>query len=99
MCPWRYSPFISSSRPPPCQVEQLYGQILDQSGIDILLLQDSVGAQKWDTNILQRVAPYFQAFQNACKATGVQFWANLESFQNYRQHIRPLRCGAPPEAI
>ena len=79
--PLAISPFISSSRPPPCQVEQLYGQILDQSGIDILLLQDSVGAQKWETNILQRVAPYFQAFQNACKATGVRFWANLESFK------------------
>jgi formylglycine-generating enzyme required for sulfatase activity len=79
--PLAISPFISSSRPPPCQVEQLYGQILGQSGIDILLLQDSVGAQKWETNILQRVAPYFQAFQNACKATGVQFWANLESFK------------------
>jgi formylglycine-generating enzyme required for sulfatase activity len=79
--PLAISPFISSSRPPPCQVEQLYGQILDQSGIDILLLQDSVGAQKWETNILQRVAPYFQAFQNACKATGVEFWANLESFR------------------
>jgi formylglycine-generating enzyme required for sulfatase activity len=79
--PLAISPFISSSRPPPCQVEQLYGQILDQSGIDILFLQDSVGAQEWETNILQRVAPYFQAFQNACKATGVRFWANLESFR------------------
>ena len=79
--PLLVSPFISSSRPPPCQVEQLYRQILDQSGIGILLLQDSVGAQQWETNILQRVAPYFHAFQNACDSMGVRFWANLESFR------------------
>ncbi len=75
------SPFISSSRPPPCRVDQLYRQLLDQSGIDILLLQDSVGAQQWETNILQHVAPYFEAMQSACRATGVRFWANLESFK------------------
>jgi formylglycine-generating enzyme required for sulfatase activity len=79
--PMAISPFISSLRPPPCRVEQLYEKILDQSGINILLLQDSVGAQQWDTNILERVAPYFQAFQGACQAKGVQLWANLESFQ------------------
>jgi formylglycine-generating enzyme required for sulfatase activity len=79
--PLAISPFISSYRPPPCQVEQLYRQLLDQAGIDILLLQDSVGAQQWESNILQHVAPYFQAFQNACSSTGVKFWANLESFK------------------
>jgi formylglycine-generating enzyme required for sulfatase activity len=79
--PMAISPFISSSRPPPCQVEQIYSQLLNQSGIDILLLQDSVGAQQWESNIVQRVAPYFQAFQSACQATGVQLWANLESFK------------------
>ncbi len=79
--PLAISPFISSDRPPPCQVEQLYGRLLDQAGIDILLLQDSVGAQQWDSNILQRVAPYFQAFQGACQATDVRLWANLECFK------------------
>lgn len=79
--PLAVSPFISSLRPPPCQVEQLYRQLLDQSGIDILLLQDSVGAQQWENDIVSRVAPYFEAFQNACTATGVRFWANLESFR------------------
>ena len=79
--PIAISPFISSSRPPPCQVERLYTQLLEPGGIDILLLQDSVGAQQWETNIVERVAPYFQAFQRACQATGVRLWANLESFQ------------------
>jgi len=90
--PLAISPFISSYRPPPCQVEQLYRQLLDQAGIDILLLQDSVGAQQWESKILQHVAPYFRAFQNACSSTGVKFWANLESFsarlQQERQALR-----------
>lgn len=79
--PLAISPFISGVRPSPCQVEQIYRQLLDQAGIAILLLQDSVGAQQWESNILQRVAPYFEAFQNACSATGVELWANLESFK------------------
>ena len=79
--PIAISPFISSSRPPPCEVERLYTQLLESGGIDVLLLQDSVGAQQWETNIVERVAPYYQAFQNACEATGVRLWANLESFK------------------
>lgn len=75
------SPFINSTRASPCRVEHVYGQLLDQSGLDIVLLQDSVGAQQWDTGIPQRVAPYYEAFRNACEATGVRLWANLESFQ------------------
>ena len=79
--PLAISPFISRVRPSPCQVEQLYRQLLDQTGISVLLLQDSVGAQQWESNLPQRVGPYFAAFQKACQATGVQFWANLESFK------------------
>jgi formylglycine-generating enzyme required for sulfatase activity len=79
--PLAISPFISEWRPSPCQVETLYRQLFDQSGIGIVLLQDSVGAQQWYDDIVPRAAPYFQAFQNACDATGVQLWANLESFQ------------------
>ncbi len=79
--PLAISPFISSQRPPPCQVEQTYRQLLDQAGIDILLLQDSVGAQQWTNDIVQRASPYYQALRNACDATGVQLWANLESYQ------------------
>jgi formylglycine-generating enzyme required for sulfatase activity len=79
--PLAISPFISAQRPPPCQVEQTYRQILDQSGPDLLLLQDSVGAQKWETDIRPHVAPYFHAFRAACDATGVRLWANIESFR------------------
>lgn len=79
--PISISPFISAQRPPPCQVENLYSQLLSQSGIDILLLQDSVGAQQWSIDIPQKLFPYYRAFKAACDAAGVQLWANLESFQ------------------
>lgn len=87
--PLAISPFISGARPSPCRVEQLYIQLLDQSGIDILLPQDSVGAQQWETGIGQRVAPYFEAFRNACQSTGVTLWANLESFRISRGVFGP----------
>ncbi|MBE0544750.1 MAG: DUF4434 domain-containing protein [Verrucomicrobia bacterium] len=79
--PLAISPFISSTRPPPCDVERIYTELLDQSGIGIVMLQDSVGAQQWESNVVQQVSPYAQALQRACDATGVQFWANLESFK------------------
>lgn len=79
--PIAISPFISQARPPPCRVQQTYSQILSGSGIDIVLLQDSVGAQGWDSGIREHAAPYFQAFRSACKTSGARLWANLESFR------------------
>lgn len=79
--PLAISPFISSVRPPPCDVERIYTELLVQSGIGIVMLQDSVGAQQWESNVVQHVFPYARAMQRACATTGVQFWANLESFK------------------
>lgn len=75
------SPFISAQRASPCRVEQLYAGLLTNSGISILMLQDSVGAQSWVLDIPQRVRPYAEAFQRACTTNGVRFWANIESFR------------------
>jgi len=79
--PLAISPFVNSTRPPPCEVERVYTQLLDQSGIGIVMLQDSVGAQQWNRNIIQHVSPYAEAFQRACAATDVELWANLECYQ------------------
>ncbi len=79
--PVSISPFISADRPGPARVEQLYTEILRDSGIGILMLQDSVGAQGWTSNIPQRVQPYAAAFQRACATNRVQFWGNLETFE------------------
>lgn len=75
------SPFISAERPSPCRVEQIYTDLLANSGISLLMLQDSVGAQDWNMDIGQRVRPYALAFQRACVANRARFWANLEAFR------------------
>jgi hypothetical protein len=75
------APSISADRPSPCEVQQVYLQLLAGSGVDIVLLQDSVGAQQWGSDIVSHDAPYFAAFQAACQATGVRLWADTECFQ------------------
>lgn len=79
--PMAIAPSISADRPPPCEVQQVYLQLLAGSGVDIVLLQDSVGSQQWASDIVSRDAPYFAAFQAACQARGVQLWADTECFQ------------------
>lgn len=75
------SPFINGQPAAPCRVTEVYKQILGGGGIDLLLVQDGVGAQQWENNLVFRVAPYYEAFREACAATGVTLWANLESFR------------------
>jgi uncharacterized protein DUF4434 len=76
----------------PAVVEQVYTSLLTGSGIDILMVQDGVGARVWDTKemIDEYVPPYLTAFANASrkaseanqknKESGIEFWANLEAF-------------------
>ena len=78
--PMAIAPAISADRPPPCEVQQVYLQLLAGSGVDIVLLQDSVGAQQWNSDIVSHDAPYFAAFQAACQTRGVQLWADTECF-------------------
>ncbi len=75
------SPFISSERPAAAVAGQIYARILTNSGIDVVMLQDSVGAHLWDSNIMSNTEPYFREFRAACDQTGVTLWANVESYQ------------------
>lgn len=63
--------------------EETYKSLLKDSGIDLLMLQDGVGANCLETKdqINSAVKHYFQQFHNATKAAGIRFWANLESFK------------------
>jgi hypothetical protein len=79
--PVAISPFINAERPPAEKVGQIYGRLLENAGIDIVMLQDSVGAQGWDANIMGLVEPCFRAFKKACDQAHVRLWANVESFQ------------------
>ena len=77
--PVSFAPFFSHTSTP-FAVEQAYKVILRRAGVDILMLQDGVGARGWDANIAENIIPYFRAFRNACLANGVRLWSDLESF-------------------
>lgn len=64
----------------PEEAAESYARVLDGSGLDIVMLQDSVGAKPevWQP---ATVAPYAQALQQVCRQQGRQFWMNLENFE------------------
>lgn len=78
--PVAFAPFYSGTVKP-AVVEKVYAQLLDGAGIDILMPQDGVGARAWEADVAGKVAPYFRAFQNACRANRVALWDDLESFR------------------
>lgn len=78
--PVSFAPFYSGSVTADT-IERFYKKFLEGAGLDILMLQDGVGARGWDKDVEDRVIPYFRAVRNACVATGVAFWSDLESFR------------------
>lgn len=58
-----------------------YDALLDGAGIDVLMLQDGVGARGWDADLEARVVPYFRMFREVCGRRGVALWSDLESFR------------------
>ena len=75
------SPFISDLASDPSLTESTYTDILTQSELTVLVLQDGVGARGVDPSEFDtRVTPYMAAVKNACQTAGVEMWANVESF-------------------
>lgn len=62
----------------PIGYEQWWAKTLKETGIDILMLQDS-GAEHLGFFTLEDRRPFFQAFKNACDQAGSQFWVNIET--------------------
>lgn len=60
--------------------EGLYTELLNGGGINILMLQDGVGARSMDAD-WPKLREYYGAFRNACKRTNVEFWADTEIYQ------------------
>ena len=78
--PVALSPF-HTGRVPPSEIEKLYRDLLRGSGVNIVMLQDGVGARGWDDRMADMVVPYFEAMERACWANHVEFWANIECFK------------------
>jgi hypothetical protein len=65
---------------PPSDYETEWAETLKETGIDILMLQES-GAQHASFFTLAQRRPYYAAFAEACKQAGTKFWADMESGQ------------------
>lgn len=76
-----FAPFLTGEHEPE-RVEQCYAQMLADSGVDVLMLQDGVGARGWDDCVHSRVNPLFRAIRNACLTNGVEMWSDIEVFRN-----------------
>lgn len=61
----------------PAQYADWWGETLRQTGIDILMLQDSGEHLSFFT--LAEREPFWAAVSRACHAAGKQFWVNVES--------------------
>jgi len=65
---------------PPSEYEEWWYKTMSETGIDILMLQDS-GAEHLSFFTLDDRRPFFQAFANACRKAGKEFWVNIETGQ------------------
>ncbi|GIV19008.1 MAG: hypothetical protein KatS3mg023_0759 [Armatimonadota bacterium] len=65
----------------PERFEQLWLKLLQGRPVDVVALQDGVGARGWDDQVEERVVPYFAAMQRACRQQGVKLWCDLECFR------------------
>lgn len=64
----------------PKEYEEWWYHTMKETGIDILMLQDS-GAEHLSFFTLDDRRPFFQAFANACRRAGSEFWVNIETGQ------------------
>ncbi len=78
--PVAIAPFFSGNVPA-AEFGKLYTRFLEQAGLDIVMLQDGVGAHGWDNQVAERIVPYFAAMRDACVTHGVELWSDLESFR------------------
>lgn len=62
----------------PNEYEEWWFKTLKETGIDILMLQDS-GAEHLSFFTLEERRSFFEAFANACSRAGKEFWINVES--------------------
>jgi hypothetical protein len=78
--PVAFAPYFSHLTPLE-SMRTIYDTLLDGAGIDLMMLQDGVGARGWDRDLEERIVPFFQMFREVCDRRGVSLWSDLESFQ------------------
>jgi hypothetical protein len=88
--------FIGTVETPAQNAERFakaYAQLLDGSQIDIVMLQDGVGARKIEpSNFNERIVPYFDAFKRFCAPKVKELWADLEAYRTVGDERRPAEA-------
>lgn len=79
------APYYSMNMTPQ-EYEQWWLKTLSAAKLDIMMLQDGVGCHR--PNLDRDIVPYYQAMQKACQKTGVEFWSDLEIFDQI--HCPPV---------
>lgn len=69
----------------PAEMRDAYKELLNGSGVDILLPQDGVGER---ANSTAACRDFFKALKEACDARGVRMWAVLECFNRVTKDVR-----------
>ncbi len=93
------APFFAGGIPSE-RFEQSWLSLLEGRPVDVVALQDGVGARGWDEEIERRVPPYFAAMQSACRQRGVKLWCDLECFRlTNNDPSRPQFAPASAERI
>ncbi|MFH1743317.1 MAG: DUF4434 domain-containing protein, partial [bacterium] len=81
--PVMISPYFTTDLPDEA-FTTIWSDVLALSGIDILAMQDSVGALNvsgTETLRLRYLEHYVHLIADICESTGVQFWWNVETFR------------------
>jgi hypothetical protein len=91
--PVSVSPCLAQS-PSPEAFRKLFGELLAGSGIDIVILQDGVGANRQGRHLDTNVAPYFAAMREICARNEIELWSDIEIFRH-----RPQGSGREPASI
>ncbi len=85
------SPFISTLGVDPQLTESAFTSLLLAADVDVVALQDGVGARKISAGDLSvRVTPWLEAVQRACESAGCETWLNGESFYGVAPSVAAL---------
>lgn len=77
--PVSFAPFLTG-KADAAVFGKTYADLLTDAGIDVCMLQDGIGPQRWKGDVYP-VKPLFRAARDACVTAGVELWADVEIFQ------------------
>jgi len=88
--PFAYSPSVPAKVDPKrvAEYERNLSAFLRGSGVDILMLQDGVGAH--NKHNPYDLLPYVRVTRHVCDQHGIQMWGNVESFRQETWGAAPI---------